>query len=95
MKNVLVEKSVIIFISCLCLICEKFAGNASVFQLKICDCVCWWFCCVRKDNNIRYRSKAYLEFKRMGQWFWEKKTRDLSESGGQAGCNIWCYVMLP
>ena len=33
-KYVLVEKSVISFISCLCFICEKFAGNASVFQLS-------------------------------------------------------------
>ena len=67
MKNVLVEKSVISFISCLWFIREKFAGNASVFQLKICDCVCRWFCCVRKDINIAYWRKGYLEFKRMRQ----------------------------
>ena len=24
-----------------------------------------------------------------------KKPHDLSESGGQAGCNIWCYATLP
>ena len=34
MKYVLVEKSVISFISCLCLICKKFAGNASVFNSR-------------------------------------------------------------
>ena len=64
-KYVLIEESVISFISCLPFFREKFAGNASVFQLKICDCVCWFFCCVRKDNNIAYWRKGYFKFKRM------------------------------